>query len=253
MKTDTDTRATAWSVTLFNDEQKTDLPEGWRLEGQLEIAPDTGRKHYQGLLHTPQVRFSTVKKVYPKAHIEKCRDKAALRKYVHKAETRAPVPLRAAAMNFTKFFEDVFEYTYRQTDKTGVHGMAELLHAVKTDGQAQWLSEVVSQMIQDGASWDYAAKACDPKIKSMWQRYRVAFHLSWLHEQEAAEKTVAVVNIPQHADDDTSIEQDSGGSVGEVDDDQEVGPREGEADSEGDEDGDSGQSSDSGDSESDSR
>lgn len=47
-----------------------------------------GTKHFQGMLKTPQVRFSAVKKVLPRAHIEVARNRAALKKYVHKDETR---------------------------------------------------------------------------------------------------------------------------------------------------------------------
>lgn len=218
MKTDTDTRATAWSVTLFNGERDTALPEGWRLEGQMEVAPDTGRPHYQGLLHTPQVRFSSVKKVYPKAHIEKCRDVAALKKYVHKAESRMKPPLRAAAMNFTKFFEDVLEYAYDQTDRQDVASIHQLMVEVKTDGQGYWLQHIVADMIEHGGAWDYAAKATDPKIKAMWTRFRVAFLTSWLTEKEAAENGISTVNIPvTDADDNPSLEQDAVRPVGEVD------------------------------------
>lgn len=44
--------------------------------------------HYQGMLKTPQVRFSQVKTYFPRAHIELSRDPRALKKYVHKEETR---------------------------------------------------------------------------------------------------------------------------------------------------------------------
>jgi len=88
-------RATCWSITqqvesteegnLFMAQQ---VPPGWRLKGQLEVAPTTGKLHLQLMLKTPQVRFSAVKKQFPKAHIEQARDAHALALYVQKDETR---------------------------------------------------------------------------------------------------------------------------------------------------------------------
>lgn len=83
-------RATCWSITINNpqeSEYQIVLPVGWKLEGQLERGKE-GTVHYQGCLRTPQVRFSAVKKQFPRAHIEIARDAIALKKYVHKEETR---------------------------------------------------------------------------------------------------------------------------------------------------------------------
>lgn len=83
-------RATCWSITINNpkeDEYTCQLPAKWSLTGQLESG-DEGTTHYQGMLNTPQVRFSAVKKVFPRAHIEVARNRKALSNYVHKADTR---------------------------------------------------------------------------------------------------------------------------------------------------------------------
>lgn len=86
-------RATAWSVTINNpssvDEENIALArqKGWRVEGQLERGQN-GTPHYQLMLKTPQVRFSAVKKQFPRAHIEVARNAAALEQYVAKEETR---------------------------------------------------------------------------------------------------------------------------------------------------------------------
>lgn len=60
---------------------------GWKLRGQYESG-ENGTRHFQGMLETPQVRFSAVKRVFTRAHIEVCRNKTALAKYVEKEETR---------------------------------------------------------------------------------------------------------------------------------------------------------------------
>lgn len=83
-------RATCWSITINNpklEEYSIPLPPSWSLDGQLEKGSE-GTEHYQGMLKTPQVRFSAVKKVFPRAHIEVARNPNALKKYVHKEETR---------------------------------------------------------------------------------------------------------------------------------------------------------------------
>lgn len=83
-------RATCWSITINNPTEKDlnpSLPAGWSMTGQLEKGAE-GTEHYQGMLKTMQVRFTAVKKVFPRAHIEIARNRKALEKYVHKDETR---------------------------------------------------------------------------------------------------------------------------------------------------------------------
>lgn len=86
-------RGTCWSVTLNNptrqDEECIALArqKGWSVEGQLEKGKE-GTPHYQLMVKTPQVRFSAVKKAFPRAHIELARNRAALAAYVTKEETR---------------------------------------------------------------------------------------------------------------------------------------------------------------------
>jgi len=83
-------RATSWSITINNPaeaEYQMVLPPGWKLTGQLERGQG-GTLHYQGMLKTPQVRFSAVKKYFKRAHIEVARNATALAAYVKKEETR---------------------------------------------------------------------------------------------------------------------------------------------------------------------
>jgi len=68
-------RATVWSVTINNptpsDEEGIALARqrGWQVEGQKEKGSE-GTEHYQLMVKTPQVRFSAVKKAFPRGHIE---------------------------------------------------------------------------------------------------------------------------------------------------------------------------------------
>jgi len=85
-----DNRATCWSITINNPEDgevNVTLPSGWKLTGQYEMGAE-GTRHFQGMLKTPQVRFTAVKKLFKRAHIEVARNKVALTQYVDKEETR---------------------------------------------------------------------------------------------------------------------------------------------------------------------
>lgn len=74
------------------------------MTGQMEIG-EQQTPHYQGMLKTPQVRFSQVQKVLPRAHIEVARNKTGLQNYVHKPETRlSEVP------DIKSEFVDMYKY-----------------------------------------------------------------------------------------------------------------------------------------------
>lgn len=86
-------RSNYWSVTINNPTESDELniasarQRGWKVEGQLEQGTQ-GTQHYQLLLQTPQVRFSAIKKAFPRAHIEVARNVSALKAYVRKEDTR---------------------------------------------------------------------------------------------------------------------------------------------------------------------
>jgi len=116
---DTTTRASCWSITI-NNPTPDDLlctTVGWNLTGQHEVGEE-GTPHFQGMLKTPQVRFSAVKRAFPRAHIEVARDEQALNKYVHKEETRVgmlPTQLNmfsAQTLIATQWDWDVFVETF---------------------------------------------------------------------------------------------------------------------------------------------
>lgn len=86
-------RASVWSLTINNpvagDWEAINLArqKGWQVEGQIEKGQE-GTEHLQLCCRTPQVRFSAVKRQFPRAHIEIARNPAALAAYVTKEETR---------------------------------------------------------------------------------------------------------------------------------------------------------------------
>nr|WAE42355.1 MAG: replication associated protein [Cressdnaviricota sp.] len=174
----TQERGNYWSVTFFNGEQNGSLPAKWKLEGQLEIAPATGKEHYQGMLHTPQVRFSAIKKAFPKAHIELARDPEALQQYVHKKATRKTdkeVSEYAEHMkiNRTKFFEDVLEFMFNNVYDS-------CLNAITEDSNYAFLTETVNSMVEAGGDWAYCSMAVQPITRCIWRDYRVAMWNSFV-------------------------------------------------------------------------
>lgn len=86
-------RSNCWSVTINNPNRSDEeniaqaRQKGWKVYGQLEKG-ESGTPHYQLMIRTPQVRFSALKKAFPRAHIEVSRNPAALEAYVQKDETR---------------------------------------------------------------------------------------------------------------------------------------------------------------------
>jgi len=101
-------RATCWSITINNpteNEVKCDVP-GWKLEGQYEVGAE-GTRHFQGMLKTPQVRFTAVKKVFPRAHIEIAKNVKALEAYVHKQESRVDVYTPGAVPTIFQYQSDI--------------------------------------------------------------------------------------------------------------------------------------------------
>lgn len=59
----------------------------WNTDGQMERG-ESGTVHLQFRLHTHQCRGTEVKRMYPRAHIELCRNEHASKRYCEKEETR---------------------------------------------------------------------------------------------------------------------------------------------------------------------
>ena len=167
-------RGSCWSVTINNpteQETQVQLHPGWKLSGQLETGEE-GTVHFQGMLRTPQVRFSAVKALFPRAHIEVARNPAALAVYVQKEETRTAEWTQKSAIptifqfqqivadrwNYPLFLDDWRAATYNNTSKTIDE------HAL------MWTDGIVEQLIeegQQGAEWI----AINPMWRSSWKKF----------------------------------------------------------------------------------
>lgn len=90
---DTTVRSCHWLLTINNPtgvddaEFKEAKALGWTCIGQKEMG-ENGTPHYQVYLKTQQVRWSAVKKVFKRAHIEATKSRGAAIAYVQKSETR---------------------------------------------------------------------------------------------------------------------------------------------------------------------
>lgn len=101
-------KGSVWSITINNptEEDKANWVNAKQsfhwindISGQLEKGAE-GTLHIQGMLKTKQVRFSQVKKAFPRAHIELAKNATALAKYVTKSETRIS-PIRSSILYCT--------------------------------------------------------------------------------------------------------------------------------------------------------
>jgi len=174
-------RASCWSVTINNptrtDEEQIAIArqKGWKVEGQKEVG-ESGTPHYQLLVQTGQVRFSAVKKQFPRAHIEEARDRIALQKYVHKEETKVgemevenefyPSQARMWDM-FAWWVNDRFEPSSEAIG--GLH---------LTWNQDEWLVHFdlfVSEYIQDG--YVLEGIAVNPQVRSGLKKFGLSIFL----------------------------------------------------------------------------
>lgn len=175
----TDQRGTCWSITINNPTQS-DLnvvfPNNkWVMKGQMEKGEE-GTEHYQGMLLTPQVRFSAVKKVLPRAHIELAKNRSALEKYVSKSETRvAEVP------NITSNIPTLFDYQHTIAQRWDDIEYAKLIeqHSDKFDkgdtGEIAliYVDALVAEDIRNGVCGvEYIA--INPMWRSAWKKFHTA-------------------------------------------------------------------------------
>lgn len=168
-------RATAWSITINNptgEDLNPTLPAGWKMTGQMERGEE-GTEHYQGLLTTPQTRFSAVKKVFPRAHIEVARNKVALAKYVHKDDTRlAEVP------DMKSNIPTLFDYQHKVAERWNDDEWREflerrLLESPKTpvgELALEFVDNIVALDIENGmVGVEYIA--INPMWRSAWKKF----------------------------------------------------------------------------------
>lgn len=200
----TGTRSNCWSITINNPtKEDTDcaLPPGWRLEGQYEKG-EQETEHFQGMLSTPQVRFSAVKKQFPRAHIEVARSKQALKKYVSKEETRVGEYAGNATMNMFQSQDLVAslwsddEYQSRCMDER-------ILKMYKCDTDAialAYVDNIVEEQIEAGVI-GLEFTAINPMWRSSWKRFHQAIigRYKQTHKEEELNEIIESHAPPVHS------------------------------------------------------
>lgn len=170
-------RANCWSVTINNpikaDEENIQLArqKGWKVEGQLEKG-EQGTPHYQLMVKTPQVRFSAVKKQFPRAHIEVARNVSALSQYVTKEDTRTgSLPETSEKYPSLAKLWDLFQEWHDKRPNTEVD--EDLLIDVKQIANSDQRLEHFDQFIADAIVRGYHVETMgvNPQIRACVKNY----------------------------------------------------------------------------------
>ena len=167
---DTTKRGTIWSVTINNPtKEDTDgtLPPGWSLEGQYEKGEQNGTLHFQGLLKTTQVRFSAVKRQFPRARIELARNPAALKEYVHKEETRVGEFNKTETPNIFQVQTSVCKLWVKEEYEAIRDRLADMN---KKDAVLIYVDTIVDNMIKSGLR-GIEFISINPMWRSSWSRH----------------------------------------------------------------------------------
>jgi len=200
----TTVRSTCWSLTINNpssaDEEQINLARqrGWKVEGQLEKGVE-GTPHYQLRLTTPQVRFSAVKRAFPRGHIESARDPVALGKYVTKEATKvADLPTgQSAYPSLSKFWELIYLH-YNTEDSHGwdclsLDEAVEFYDETKNDEFTNTPLVVFDRAVRSIilAGFHVESIAANPSTRSMWKLYAREL-MSRSHKSLRAQASVAL-------------------------------------------------------------
>lgn len=187
------TRASTWSVTINNpvasDEENIALARqrGWKVEGQLEKGKE-GTVHYQLMVKTPQVRFSALKKAFPRAHIEVARNVVALEQYVHKDETREGQLASASELypSLQKMWDMLAEYI--QDYK---------LHHTWYDCDAESRLQIFDKFVADAIEQGFVLEsmAANPQTRSMVKLYGEAIYNRSIRRQTDRQTDKNIVEV----------------------------------------------------------
>lgn len=226
-------KATAWSLTINNptESDEDNISEarikGWKVEGQKEQG-ENGTIHYQLLLKTPQVRFSAVKKAFPRAHIEIAKKLIALKQYVHKEDTRI-APLMTNDEKYpspTKLMGLFSEYFHTEFKSISVK-----YHADPNTYSGDVLLKVFDDCIRDLISRGYYVEAhgVNPQIRGSIKHYGHAIILREAVNKQTQQQNAVQENLPQEAESgegtegsSEGAEEEGGEEYGHVSDDSSV-------------------------------
>jgi len=169
-------RGSCWSITINNPTEsdlRPSFPDNrWTMTGQMEKGEE-GTEHYQGMLKSPQVRFSAVKKLLPRAHIELAKNVAALSKYVSKQETRL-----AEVAQISNNIPTLFDYNHKlarrwrddEFDRIRETYSENQLHREIDEIALVYIDTLVAEDIVSGIQGiEYIA--INPMFRSAWKKF----------------------------------------------------------------------------------
>jgi len=188
-------KKTLWSGTqfvleAFKSQREDALRLGWTCEGQLEECPETGRKHYQFAIKTPQVRMSQVIKVFKGAHIEPARNKDALLQYVKKSETRIGDMPDVSANKFPtadKFLnlvcQELLDTNTVPKQYRMIVGEGDWYNGrVHDDDKLGALDYATGQLIRKGIVCEL--HAVNPQIRSAWKKFSTDICFRFIEDRQ---------------------------------------------------------------------
>jgi len=184
--------------------------KGWKVQGQIEQAPTTGTLHYQLMLETPQTRFSAIKKAFPTAHIEVCRNKRALTQYVKKEDTRVAelVKQNDKYPSVAKFWSLIYKFHDVDDDSGWDKSHSEVCFCNVDEQLAlegnplDWLDKITGELIRQGYIVDHIIT--NPAVRSFWKK----FHADILYRARETDRQTDTIVMPtieqSHASDNES-------------------------------------------------
>lgn len=209
-------RGTCWSVTLNNpdagDEECINLArqKGWKVEGQLEKGKE-GTSHYQLMVRTPQVRFSAVKKQFPRGHIELARNPAALALYVKKWDTReAELPSQQEKYpSLSKYWELIYD----QLERARGHMRWVAKHDAAPEEWLVMMDYQVKELIKNG--FVVESIAVNPQTRSSFSKFGKEILLRILADRQTDRQCVQIPEMKMEeenkdADDDAQSHSTEG-------------------------------------------
>lgn len=173
-------RATCWSITINNPtEEDFDAVANrqgvvWfkQFEGQIEKG-ENGTPHIQGMLRTASTKFSAVKKLFPRAHIEIAKSPTALQKYVTKEETRVgelPTAKCASVGTLNKY---IFEYI-KPRPPTVEDYISLIIRDAKRCGEDHpgiALLDALTRVIMADGYYGVEYIAANPSVRTTWKKF----------------------------------------------------------------------------------
>jgi len=202
-------RATCWSVTINNPVASDDESiarakqrSGWSVTGQKEQG-ENGTEHYQLMVKTPQIRFSSIKKAFPRAHIEVARNPKALAEYVQKEDTRVgSIPTNDKYPSLTKLWELFDDYlTHWNISR----------HQMMGNDALYYFDLFIAAYIEKG--YHIETMGVNPQIRSAAKKYLAAIiarirAIRRQTDRQTAEENIAGEDIDAREEADEGSEED---------------------------------------------